>query len=177
MQSRADAARADTYADCCAVWAAACDRWERDRTVVRPERAAVVDARIARVQALIAGERQIGDCVAHGGLQRDGDTLTTDKRPCPTQSLSAVNNVLAAGFSRRTLALRWLALLMELSPDISRYAHEFKQAVLLCGGHEDEAAQHGDLAEVAHLNDRQLILSYVPQECRRINESDFCDFA
>lgn len=71
----------------------------------------------------------------------------------------------------RKLRLRWLALMLYLASDVSGYAQEFEEVVLLAGRHADEAAQECQLLEVSH-SYALIAFRYVSQEGRHISKGD-----
>lgn len=110
----------------------------------------------------------------------DGGVLTTGKPAAQAESLPWGSDALTRpyiGNDNRLLRLRWLALMMELAPDLGRYTDEFKKTVLLLDGQFDPAAEERDLPQVGDLNRADLIFSYFPKEDGRIGESDFRDLA
>lgn len=116
----------------------------------------------------------------HNNLQVDGGVLTTGKPCVQAESLPWGSDALTrpyVGNGDRLLRLRWLALMMELTSDISRYANEFKKTVLLLDGQSDPAAQECDLAQVCYLDCPNLVFSYFPKEHSRVSESHLGDLA
>ena len=108
------------------------------------------------------------------------EVLTTGKPCVQAESLPRGSDALTrpyVGNGERLLRLRWLALMMELAPDIGRYANEFKKTVLLLDGQSDPAAQECDLAQVCYLDCPNLVFSYFPKEHSRVSESHLSDLA
>ena len=84
----------------------------------------------------------------------DGKVLTTGKRltqakvyPWEARSLPGRHFSILGGHFLRMRRLAWL---LQVSPDISRHFEEFKQVILLAGGHEKEPAQQSDRPHVLH---------------------------